>query len=95
MRKENKQLITNRNLTIINFIIVSYFIVIYLLYYFKIDAHLIGVFRELLSIPFLIAQLVFLVIGIKHLKHKPRHVLTLISILLLAICTVITIGSFF
>jgi hypothetical protein len=95
MRKENKQLITNRNLTIINFIIVSYFIVIYLLYYYKIESVLIGVFRELLSIPFLIAQVVFLVIGIKHLLNTPRHLLTLISVILLATCTVITIGSFF
>jgi uncharacterized membrane protein len=89
------KLITNRNLTIINFVIVSYFILIYLLYYYKIETVLIGVFRELLSIPFLIAQVVFLVIGIKHLINEQRHLLTLISVLLLAICTVITIGSFF
>ena len=89
------KLITNRNLTIINFVIVSYFILIYLLNFYKIDFTLIGVFREMLTIPFLIAQLVFLIIGIKFLiKHK-RHLWTIISLLLLAVCAIITIGSFF
>jgi len=90
-----KKLITHKNLTIINFIIVSYFVLIYLSYIYKIDFVLVGVFRELLSIPFLIAQIVFLIIGIKFLREHKKHLLTVISIVLLAICTVITIGSFF
>ncbi len=90
-----KKLITNRNLTIINFVIVSYFILIWLINFYKMEFVLIGVFRELLTIPFLIAQIVFLVIGIKYLiKHK-RHFSTIISLILLAVCTIITIGSFF
>ena len=93
--KKMNKLITNRNLTIINFSIVSYFILIWLINYYKIDFILIGVFRELLTIPFLIAQIVFLVIGIKYLIKNPRKPLTIISLLLLAICTIITIGSFF
>lgn len=92
--KMNK-LITNRNLTIINFVIVSYFILIWLINFYKIDFILIGVFGELLTIPFLIAQIVFLVIGIKFLIKHQKHFLTIVSVLLLAICTIITIGSFF
>ncbi len=90
------KLITNRNLTIINFSIVIYFILIYLINYYKIDFVLIGVFRELLTIPFLIAQIVFLVLGTKFLMTKTKkNYLTIISIAILTICTFITIGSFF
>ena len=92
--KMNK-LITDRNLTIVNFAIVSYFILIWLIYFYKIDFVLIGVFVEILTIPFLIAQIVFLVIGIKYLIKNHRKPLTVISVLLLAVCAVITIGSFF
>ena len=53
-----------RKLIIANFTIVSYFVLIWLINVYKIDIVLIGVFRELLTIPFLIAQIVFLVIGI-------------------------------
>lgn len=89
------KLITNRNLTIINFSIVSYFILIWLVNFFKINFILIGVFGELFTIPFLIAQIIFLVIGIKHLIINQRNLLTTISVLSLGICAIITIGSFF
>ena len=89
------KLITDRNLIIVNFAIVSYFILIWLISFYKIDLVLIGVFVELLTIPFLIAQIVFLVIGIRHLIKDHRNQLTVISVLLLAVCNVITIGSFF
>ena len=92
--KMNK-LATHRNLTIINFVIVIYFILIWIIDIYKIDIVLIGFLRELLTIPFLITQIVFLVIGIKYLVKDQRDYLTVISILLLAICTGITIGSFF
>jgi len=89
------KLLTNRNLIIANFAIVSYFILIWLINFYKIDFVLIGVFREMLTIPFLIAQIVFLVIGIKFLIKNQRNTLTIISVLSLAICMIITIGSFF
>jgi hypothetical protein len=89
------KLITNRNLNIVNFAIVSYFILIWLINFYKIDFVLIGVFRELLTIPFLIAQIIFLAIGIKYLIKNQRNFLTIISILLLTICTIILIGSLF
>ena len=94
LKKMNK-LMTNRNLTIINFVIVTYFGLIYLLNFYTIDFVLIGVFREMLTIPFLLAQIVFLVLGIIHLiKHK-THFLTIISIIGLAISAIYTIGWFF
>ena len=89
------KLITNRNLTIINIVIVTYFGLIYLLNFYKIDFVLIGVFREILTIPFLIAQIVFLVLGIIHLVTHKTHFLTIISIIGLAISAVYTIGWFF
>lgn len=90
-----KKLITNKNLTIVNFAIVTFFILMWLINYYKIDFALIGVFRELLTIPFLIAQIVFLVIGITYLIKNQRKLLTTISVLSLTICAILTIGSFF
>ncbi len=89
------KLITNRNLIIVNFAIVSYFILIGLINFYEIDFVLIRVFREMLTIPFLIAQIVFLVIGINYLIKNQKNSLIIISVLLLAICSIITIGSFF
>ena len=90
-----KKLISDRKLIITNFIIVSYFVLIWLINFYKIDIVLIGVFRELLTIPFLIAQIVFLVIGINFLIKNQRNILTIISVLSLACCMLITVGSFF
>ena len=89
------KLLTNRNLIIANFAIVSYFILIWLINFYKIDFVLIGVFREILTIPFLIAQIVFLAIGIKYLIKNQRNILTIISVISLAISMIISIGSFF
>lgn len=89
-------LLNNNRLTIINFIIVLYFIGLYFINLYKVDFVLVGVFRELLTIPFLFAQLLFLVLGIVFLiKNENRHLLTIISIILLTICAIVTIGSFF
>jgi len=49
----------------------------------------------MLTIPFLIAQIVFLIIGIKYLIQNQRDFLIIISVLSLSICSVVTIGSFF
>lgn len=93
--KKMSKVITNRSLTIVNFVIVTYFGLIYLLNFYKIDFVLIGVFRELLTIPFLLAQIVFLVLGTIHLINHKTNYLTIISIIALAICAIYTIGSFF
>lgn len=89
------KLITNRNLTIINFAIVTYFGLIYLLNFYKVDFVLIGVLREILTIPFLLAQILFLVIGIVYLIKRKTNFLTIISIIVLAISAIFTFGSFF
>ena len=88
-------LITSRNLTVINFGIVLYFIIIYFINFYEIDFVLIGVFRELLTIPFLLAQIVFLIIGILFLIKNKKNFLTFISVLALAICSLLVFGSFF
>ena len=89
------KLITNRNSIIANFSIVSFFVFIWLINFYKLDFTIIGVFREILTIPFLIAQIVFLVIGIQYLTKNKRNFILIVSFLSLVICSVITIGSFF
>lgn len=88
-------LVNNKNLTIINFSIVAYFVLLYVLDFLKIDFVLIGVFREIFTIPFILAQILFLVLSVIHIiKHK-TYLLTSISIVLLVINATYTIGSFF
>ena len=88
-------LLNNRNITIINFGIISYFLFIFLCYHYKIEHVLIGVIREVLTIPLLLSQIICLAISINFLfKHKKRP-LFIISTLCLAICTVITMSSLF
>lgn len=87
--------LSNKRLTLINLTIVSYFVLIWLLISFQVEHVLIGVFIELLTIPFLIAQLVFLVIGIKQIVKEPTDLLTKVSVFLLVISAVVTVGSFF
>ena len=87
--------VNNKNLTIINFSIVAYFGLLYVLNFLKIEFVLIGVFREIFTIPFLIAQLLFLVLGIIHIIKYKTHLFTFISIVLLAINAIYIAASFF
>ncbi len=89
-----KQL-TNRNLIIINFSIVLYFLLLWLIAHYEIHHVLIGVFSELLTMPFLIAQIIFLFLSIKYLINNEIRILLVGSILLLLICSTLTIGSLF
>jgi hypothetical protein len=89
------KLISARNLVIINFGIVAYFILIVFVDFYKINYVFIGFFRELLTIPFLLAQAVFVLIGITLLIKRKSNFLTIISVTALAICTFFTISSFF
>ncbi|MCA6074717.1 hypothetical protein [Fulvivirga sedimenti] len=84
-----------RKLTLINFGIVLYFVLIYLAYYFQLDFQLISVLGELLSIPLLLAQIVFLVIGIRFAVRKKADILMIVSLLFLGICTILTFSGFF
>ena len=90
-----KKIITDRNLTIINITIVLYFLVVYLIHIYKVDYVIVGVFREILTIPFLIAQFVFVVIGINYMMKHKKRILTTMSLVALIVCTILTIGSFF
>ena len=82
-------------LTGINFAIVLYFLGIYSVYVFELDHIAIGVVRELLTIPFLVAQLPLLYIGAKRFFDKEKvSSLYVLSISLLALCAILTIGSF-
>lgn len=87
--------LNNKNLTIINFSILIYFGLIYMIDFLKIEFVVIGVLREIFTIPFLLAQMIFLVLGIIHVVKYKTHFLTLISIIVLAINAIYTIGSFF
>ena len=80
----------------VNSSIVLYFITLYALYHFQIDIVLVGVFIELLTIPFLMAQIIFVVIGMKYWKdQRITNVGTKVSIGVLSVCTLCTIGSLF
>lgn len=84
----------SKNITIVNFVIVCYFILLWLISNYNINLSLVTFFAELFTIPLLIAQLVFLVIGICHIFKGQRHLMTLLSVLLLALCSYFTITSF-
>ncbi|MEH6656111.1 hypothetical protein [Leeuwenhoekiella marinoflava] len=83
-----------QNLRIINLIIVTYFFLLWLVNYYKIESGIIRFFGELLTIPFLIAQLVFLVLGALYLKKHPKDYITLGSYLLLMSSMTAIITSF-
>lgn len=77
-------------------LVVFYFATIYCIDYFEIDYTIIGVFRELLTIPFLLAQLFFLGISVvlflrKGIIHK-RCIL--LSIVILC-CSSLFTGDYF
>jgi hypothetical protein len=90
-----KKLITTKNLTLVNFIIVAYFLVLYLLNYYNLDNVVIGVFRELLTIPFLLAQLVFVVIGLNYLFKAKSDLLYKLSFIFLTLSTLYNLNGFF
>lgn len=89
------KLLTHPILTIINIGIVLYFAMLWLLNFYQIDFVLVNVFKELLTIPFLVAQPVILVIGGKFIFSNKLNVFSTLSWLALLVCFVIIIGSFF
>ncbi len=87
---------TEKWLTIFNYTVVFYFAVIYALYYYQIEFVLIGVIREMLTLPLMITQLVLLFLGIGFLaRGKRQSLLFVASLVVLFICSALTIGSFF
>lgn len=89
------KLLTEKKVSIYSFIIAAYFLLIYFFYENQIDFVLLGIFRELLTIPFLIAQLVFLYIGIRFLIQKKIYVFTLLGVIVLIISSIFTFSTFF
>ncbi|SFG33817.1 hypothetical protein SAMN04487988_1032 [Algoriphagus hitonicola] len=89
------KILSSKKLTLINFMIVFYFFLLWLINYFQVDLFAIGFIVELLTIPFLLGQVIFLILGINFLIKPPRPSLFIISFLLLSICALLTFGSFF
>ncbi len=84
-----------RIFTIINYSIVVYFLLIFLSYKFEIDFVVLGVLRELLTIPFLLAQLVFIILGIIQVYKGTKELSFVVSLIALILCAILTLGSFF
>ena len=65
-------------------------------FYFQLNSPPFHFIVELFAIPFLLDKIVFLVLGINYVIKKPKKSnLTLISVILLAISSILTFGSFF
>jgi hypothetical protein len=77
-------------------IITSYFALVYLFYILEFEPVIVGVLRELLTIPFFIAQLFFLVMGmimlLRNAVEKKAPVIT--GVILLLTSTLLITGSF-
>jgi hypothetical protein len=89
-----KKILSNRNVSIINLLIIGFFSSIYLIDLYKVDAVLIGVFRELFTLPFLGALLFFSVLGVVYFfTSKTKTFLRSISsIIVIGILSFIIIG---
>ncbi len=91
------KLLNEEKLFFISLGIVSYFAFLYLIDIYDLGYTIINVFAELFTLPLLLLQQFFLAVGILFLiKKKTTNVtyLTIISILILGICTIVIIGSF-
>lgn len=89
------KLLTDRNLMLINFAIIFYFCLVYVFYVFKIDFVIIGVFQEMLTIPLMIAQVLFVAIGLNFMMTYQKKTWFMISLMALIVCAILTIRSFF
>lgn len=94
LQKMYTSLITGKRLTVINFTIVAYFGLMWGIYVYQIDTIVTNFLMQLLTIPFFIAQFVFLGIGIVHLIKNPVSYLTFFSVVALAACIFLTLRSF-
>lgn len=87
--------VSSKGLTAVNLLIVAYFALSYLVNYYQISSKAIQGVSEFLTIPFLIALVIFTAIGLKYLTQKKRRSSTVISIALLGLCAIATAKSFF
>ena len=85
-----------KTLTLLNTLIVLYFAFLYLAYIYQINFTGLQFIVELITFPLMAVQLVLLAIGIGFfVNKKPTSILYKISVVALAICSILTIGSFF
>lgn len=90
------KLLNGSRLLIASLIISAYFLALYVVDYYEVEHFLIGFFGELLTIPFLLAQIVFLVIGFYILLiQKNQRNLIILSLVILSLCSILTFGTLF
>ncbi|NQX78361.1 hypothetical protein [Gilvibacter sp.] len=89
------KVLSSKGLTVVNLLIVAYFSLLYLVNHYQLKSQAIQVVGELLTIPFLIALVVFTAIGIKYLTQSKKQFWTVVSIVLLGLCAIATVKSFF
>ncbi|NJY61394.1 hypothetical protein HC174_01305 [Salinimicrobium sp. CDJ15-81-2] len=93
---KSKKALSGSKLLIASVIISAYFISLFLVDYFELDHFLIGFISELFTIPFLLAQIAFLGVGIYLLfKKKDQRNLIILSIVILSLCSLFTFGTMF
>ena len=93
-----KQVLSDKNLFFASLAIVSFFSFLYLdAHYFKIDAVLIGVFQELLTLPLMLIQVALLVFAFMNFisnKYSFKNY-SIWSVGLLLTSSMLTWGSLF
>lgn len=88
------KLLQENTLSYITAIFVGYFSLLYLIIQFKIESDPVNFFNDFFTIPILIAQIVFLALGFKHLLKGNRGI-TVFNVMMLSISTYITIYNLF
>ena len=90
-----KNLITHKTLIKFNLGIPLLFLLFYLIDLYKVNLTLIGVVREMLTIPLLVLQYLILFLSIRYVfKYNAKNFWLNISIFILAICVTVTTCSF-
>ena len=91
-----KRLGKGSKLLLASLVICSYFLALYLVETLKVDYFLVGFFGELFTIPFLLAQIILLVLGTYLLlTQRTERNLIMLSVVILSICSYLTIGAIF
>lgn len=87
--------VSSKGLTAVNLLIVAFFVLSYLVNRFEVKNQAIQGVNEFLTIPFLIALVLFTAIGLKYLTQNKRRRSTVVSIALLGLCAIATVKNFF
>lgn len=89
-----EKLLENKNLVLINWGIVGYFLLLVGVNHYQFDFQLLGLIRELFTIPFILAAILFSVLGIKQWLNGSLDLKAGISLGALLICTFWILRSF-